>query len=428
MARFTFEQAPASFTQNAGGSVANSFQVGMNLGRMKNEQAAQARKQRALSDIINTAKNEEEAVRMAAATGDTDVLNGVASFIAKTDAVNQMASERALSDILAGAVEIKQTPGVQQATAVDDEGNINPMVREPTTEARLSWDKAFAQLPTSDPRLRGKMALQLQKMRTDEETARLKALKELRSGGEFKHPADMEDASGNLYRTFISDGRQIVIDARGKMVDPEKVPGLKYTKGNVYLQTVDPRTMAPSYTPAPKAGGGRSPGLTPEAGKNVEQVGKMYKDMNVSEIDTFVSNIYPKVQEAKKTGQLPGVGYLANTNISNLLKSQEGEEIYRDVMGFASAILRASAGLSQTTQEAARVMTKMGFDKTASSKSFIQQFDKLSSAYERDRANIAASFGKQAVDMWMQNNPSGVDLMTPPWKKQSKKTVKWDEM
>ena len=334
--------------------------------------------------------------------------------------------QRTLGDIMARSITTTGgSPAVAaQPEQVMPEGVLGPPRQEvsavPAVPGRTDFDynKMFEQVPNLPEAMRGPVLQKLHAARSAEEDRRLAIQMKMMAakGGGLEGYVWGKDAQGKLQRLGINKQGQAV-----PIAPPE---GYEYDPGQTYLQITNPVTGSPEYAPAPRAGGmptGR-PMLTAEAGKNVEQVGKMYKDMNVSEIDTFVANLYPKIMEAKKTGQLEGVGYLKNTNLSNLVKSPKGEEIYRDAMGFASAILRASAGLSQTTQEAARVMTKMAFDTTARSDSFVKQFEKLVDAYERDRANIPASFGRTAVDMWMRNNPSGVDLITPPWKKGTTQT------
>lgn len=328
--------------------------------------------------------------------------------------------QQTLGDIFAGSIETTgATPEVMaQPEQVMPEGVLGPprpeveAVPENTGRTDLNFNSAFKRAQALPEAMRGPVLMQLHQARQAEEDRRVSMMlkmQQAKGGGGLEGYVWGKDGSGNLKR--------IGIDKQGKSVVVEPPSGIEYDPGQVFLQTTNPNTNAPEYTQVPKAGGKPQNFLTPEAGKNVEQVGKMYKDMNVSEIDTFVSNLYPKIMAAKKTGTLEGVGYLKNVSMANLVKSQKGEETYRDAMGFASAILRASAGLSQTTQEAARVMTKMAFDTTANAESFMRQFEKLADSYERDRSNISASFGSTAVDMWMKNNPSGVDLKTPPWKK-----------
>jgi hypothetical protein len=284
----------------------------------------------------------------------------------------------------------------------------------------FNYDKMFQQAQNLDPRLRGPILQQLHAARTAEEDRRMAMavkLQQMKGEGQgLQHPFDLEDASGNLYKGYTTkSGQQVVQDARGRVVDPTTVPGLKITKGNTYIQVAGPNGQT-VVQPAPRAGGGSQSYRAPVQG-DIEQVGKEYKE-SLEPIVPVIDRLDKLITPIEKDGgKIPGVGFANNTRIGQLANDKGvGGSIYRDATALSNAILKIRSGLAVTAQEEARTLIEMGRNPLASASAFMDQFRKLQDSVDKMHNRIGSQYGNAATMFDERQRASGGYLVSKsPW-------------
>ncbi len=284
----------------------------------------------------------------------------------------------------------------------------------------FDYDKMFAQAQNLAPNMRGTILQKLHASRAAEEDRRMAMavkLQQMRGeGAGLQHPFDLEDASGNLYKGYTTKaGKQVVQDARGNVIDPASVPGLKITKGNTYINVAGPGGQTVVQA-APRAGGG-SPSYRAPVQADVEQVGTAYKE-SLEPIVPVMDRLDKLVTPIEKAGgKIPGVGFANNTRIGQLANDKGvGGSIYRDSTALANAILKIRSGLAVTAQEEARTLIEMGRNPLASASAFMDQFRKLQDAVDQIHSRIGSQYGNAASIFDERQKQSGGYLISKsPW-------------
>lgn len=250
----------------------------------------------------------------------------------------------------------------------------------------------------------------------DEKIINAKVLMVTKTGGDFKHPGLIEDASGNLYNQYVrSDGTTVTKNALGDIIDPRTIRNPKITKGNAYIQVAGPGGTT-VVQPAPRAGGSNTPYRAPVQA-DVEQVGKEYKE-SLEPIVPVMDRLDKLITPIEKGGgKIPGVGFANNTRVGQLANDKGvGGSIYRDSTALANAILKIRSGLAVTAQEEARTLIEMGRNPLASAGAFMDQFRKLQDAVDKMHSRISSQYGEAARIFDERQSQSGGYLTSKsPW-------------
>ncbi len=344
--------------------------------------------------------------------------------------------QQTLGDIYARSIET--TPGAPperlspEMGMIDEQGNPYTLVSDQgPSRTDFSYNKAFENLQKLPANLKGPIAQKLHEAWATEEDRRLKMLlaAQKERQGDLKHPADMEDASGRLYRTFINNGSQVVMDAKGSIVDPSKIPGLKYTKGNTYIQVAGPGGQ--TVVQAVPRAGGASPSYTAPVQSDIEQVGKEYKE-SLEPIVPVMDRLDKLITPIEKAGKkIPGVGFANNVKIAQLANDKGvGGNIYRDSIALSNAILKIRSGLAVTAQEEARTLIEMGRNPLASSEAFLSQFRKLQDAVDKMHDRLSSQYGKASeIFDERQRSKGGYLSSKSPWRlRKEQSSGEWKDL
>lgn len=280
----------------------------------------------------------------------------------------------------------------------------------------LNFNSALARANSLPEAMRGPIVMQIHQARQAEEDRRLSMLLKMQQakGEGLKHPSYMEDNAGNSYRAFISGGQNVVMDATGKQVDPTKIPGIRFTTGNTYVQASDEAGNTIN-SPMPKLGGNR--GVNAPVAKEVNDLADTIHKRGIPNMEAPFRKLDATFEKYGK--DTAGLGYLKNTTVENYLGTPEGKHVKSLIQTIYNTRLFNVSGQAVTVPEEVRQRTATSLTAGHSAADFIKTFNEvLLPWYENEKRNLVGGVSPRALEVYERNSGIRINPQTNPIRKE----------
>ena len=169
-------------------------------------------------------------------------------------------------------------------------------------------------------------------------------------------------------------------------------------EGNEYIQYVDPYTAVPF-------GEKRATGIN-RFDKDVNKISSALTAAKVQMVMNPLETVDRGIMVYRRTGKLPGVGYLKNKDISTLFKSKEGLRMQNAVKRISEIELRALTGAAAPDLEKRRVEIMNALSTANSAEDYVDIYTTQLRPLWVDIINAATSTaGPQVRARWARDNP-----------------------
>lgn len=161
--------------------------------------------------------------------------------------------------------------------------------------------------------------------------------------------------------------------------------------------------------------------------KAVAQLGTRYNTLKVPQVEASIGMLNDRLKgyEGKGTDpkDIPGIGYLQNTRLGMLFKSDEGKEVYSDMMRVGNDLLNMYSGLAVTNPEAARREMEELRSWMNSPEDYVKNWPNIVQRYNTMRSAVLGGYSPEIQQKFFENRGMGSrDPLVPAYQNYGKES------